>query len=64
MDHCSPAACVCGEHRPTNQVMCAASRQYDNALKESRTVQVLKITLCYTWKLKPCVVFSHVIIKF
>lgn len=25
MDHSSPAACVCGEHRPTNQVMFTGS---------------------------------------
>lgn len=64
VDHCSPAARVCGEHRPTNQVIFAASRQHDSALKKSRPVQVLEIALCYTWKPKPCVVFSNVIKKF
>ena len=40
MDHCSPAARVCGEHRPTNQVMFAASRQHDHSLKESWPMQM------------------------
>lgn len=34
VDHCPPAARVCGEHRPTNQVMCAASRHYDNSAQD------------------------------
>lgn len=64
MDHCSPAACVCGEHRPTNQVMFAANSRHVRALKENRPAQVLRIALCYMWKPKPCIVFSNLIIKF
>lgn len=58
MDHCSPAARVCGEYRPTNQVMSAASGQHGGVLEEIRPARVLEIALSYTQKPKPCVVLS------
>lgn len=53
MDHCSPAARVCGEHGPTNQVMSAASEQPGSVLEEIRPARVLEIALSYTQKPKP-----------
>ncbi|XP_045878824.1 proprotein convertase subtilisin/kexin type 5 isoform X2 [Meles meles] len=43
VDHRSPAARVCGEHRPANQVILVASSQHSYFLKEIRLAQAFVV---------------------